>query len=164
VIGLSQTALRGFTLINAGAIVALLAFLGNVWTKGVTMEPFLAAMRAFALGVILAALASALSYVTQLLYGVESEKVEKAAKGLHFATIFVGLASLGVFCMGSYRTLEAFRNQDVHLPAEVAATIDTDELERRNSPPPKRPPADPPKPVAPIEPSNPAKDPGTPRG
>jgi hypothetical protein len=159
VIGLGQSALRGLALINAGAVVALLAFLGNVWTKGVTIEPFLAAMWAFALGVGLAALASAFSYLTQLLYGSESEKTLSVAQGMHVTTLVVGLAALGVFCMGSYRTLDAFRHQDIRPPAAIAAAIDNGELERRNSPPPKRPPADPPKPVAPIEPSNPAKDP-----
>lgn len=160
VIGLGQSALRGLALINAGAVVALLAFLGNVWTKGVTIEPFLAAMWAFALGVGLAALASAFSYLTQLLYGSESEEILKWAKGLHVATLVVGLAALGVFCMGSYRSLEAFRHQDVRPRASVAATIDNEELERRNSPPPKRPPVDPPKPVAPSQPNSPTKAPG----
>lgn len=154
VIGLSQVAIRGFTLINAGAIVALLAFIGNVWTKGVVLGPFLEAMWAFALGVILAALAGALSYVTQLLYGAESEKSEKAAKGLHIATIVVGLASLGVFCMGSYRTLDALRQQEVrHAAVNTAAGADR-ELERRNQPAPKKPPDQPPRPMAPMLPTD----------
>ncbi len=160
VIGLGQNALRGLALINAGAVVALLAFLGNVWTKGVTIEPFLAAMWVFALGVGLAALAGTLSYLTQLLYGSESEVILKWAKGSHVATLVGGLAALGVFCMGSYRTLDAFRHQGVRPPATVAATDDKDEFERRNIPPPKRPPADPPKPVAPVQPTSPTKAPG----
>jgi hypothetical protein len=147
-------------LINAGAVVALLAFLGNVWIKGVTIEPFLAAMWAFALGVALAALAGTLSYLTQLLYGSESEKTVKWAQGLHVATLVAGLSALVVFCMGSYRTLDAFRHQDVRPPATVATTIDKNELERRNSPPPKRPPAHPPKPMAPVQPTSPTKAPG----
>lgn len=92
VIGLAQSALRGFAIINAGAIVALLAFLGNVWTKGITLEPFLVSMWAFALGVVLSALASALSYLTQLLYGSESEKTQKVAAGFHVVTVLVAMA------------------------------------------------------------------------
>lgn len=160
VIGLGQSAIRWFAVINAGAVVALLAFLGNVWTKGVVLEPFLGAMGTFAFGVVLATLAGAMSYLTQLQYGAESERSQTAAKVLHVLTIVVGLGSLVVFCMGSYRSLEAFRDQDVRPPATANAA--DRELERRNYPPPKRPPAEPPRPVVPSVPTEPGQRPAEP--
>lgn len=167
VIGLSQAALRGMLLINAGAVVSLLAFLGNVWAKGVILEPFLNAMWFFAAGVVLAVLATALSYLTQLSYGSEKEPVrERIAVGLHVVTILISLSSLGAFCMGSYRSLDAFRQQQDLVYCQVAPrTVEGTErdLERRNYPPPKKPPAEPPRPVMPVVPSKPAKPAGEPR-
>jgi hypothetical protein len=43
-----EHAVKAFSILNAGAVVALLAFLGNVWSKGVRVEPFLTAMGTFA--------------------------------------------------------------------------------------------------------------------
>lgn len=153
VIGLGQSAIRWFAVINAGAVVALLAFLGNVWTKGVVLGPFLTAMGTFALGVVLAALAGALSYLTQLQYGAESDRAQTAAKVLHAVTIIVGLGSLVVFCMGSYRTVGAFQEQSVQ-STKIAAPAErgTGDLDRRNYPPPKRPASEPPRPSAPVPP------------
>lgn len=153
VIGLGQSAIRWFAVINAGAVVALLAFLGNVWTKGVVLGPFLTAMGTFAFGVVLAALAGALSYLTQLQYGAESDRAQTSAKVLHAVTIVVGLGSLVVFCMGSYRTVDAFQEQSVQ-PTKISAAVEqsTGDPERRNYPPPKKPPSEPPRPSAPVPP------------
>ena len=57
-------------LINGGAAVALLAFLGNLITNnsGAAVPSFANAMQAFVLGVFLAAVAYALTYLSQICY------------------------------------------------------------------------------------------------
>lgn len=152
VLGFAQAGLKAFTLVNAGAIVALLAFLGNVWTKGVVGDPFIQAMSYFAAGVFVAALAAALSYVTQLYYSSDEEKDYAIGKRWHKATGVVALLSLAFFAVGSVRTVLAFQVQPALKALEgqsIAGATAEATMDTKNLPPPPKPPAVPPRPTSP---------------
>jgi hypothetical protein len=72
VISAGQVALRSVILINGGAAVALLAFIGSIWDKStidnLTIKKLLISMAGFVLGVLLGGVAASLTYLVQLLY------------------------------------------------------------------------------------------------
>ena len=71
VIVASQVALKSAILINGGASVALLAFIGNLWSKGIGNSVMLSLSRImciFVLGVFSGALACGSMYLTQYCY------------------------------------------------------------------------------------------------
>lgn len=111
VLGFAQAGLKGFTLVNAGAIVALLAFLGNVWGKGVRGGPFISALCLFALGLFMAVLSTGLSYYTQLLYSSKDEAVQVRGATTHRVTAVAALLSLLLFAIGAWQSIVAFRAQ-----------------------------------------------------
>lgn len=68
VITLGQNAIKTASLINGGAAVALLAFIGNVWDKGVDRATAILLARSisiFAAGVLSTALGSGATYCSQ---------------------------------------------------------------------------------------------------
>jgi hypothetical protein len=156
-IAFSQAAQRNLILINAGAAVALLAFMGNLLTKGLSVTSFVPAMAWFAAGVALGTLTSALAYVTQLLYGSKDENGSRDEKRVklgeicHRASIAMGLATLAVFVGGCMVTCSAFDSQN-----QKPATKPLDVPDRRNAPPPRQPSQTPPAPPLPMTPSKPA--------
>lgn len=69
-INLSQNAFKTVILINGGAAVALLAFLGNIWAKdpGLQVVSSLAnSISLFSIGVLIGALGSGMVYVCNYL-------------------------------------------------------------------------------------------------
>ena len=158
VLELGRAGLKGFVLVNAGACVALLAFLGNVWTKGVYGEPFIVALAIFASGVFVAALATALSYLTQLYYSSDDDAELAIGRRWHKASGFVALASLLLFACGVSQSVAAFRVQPA-LKALAGQSISGATAEAtmatKNQPPPPRPPAAPPRPASPPPPPPP---------
>ena len=110
-ISMSQTAVRLQVTINAGAAVALLAFLGNAINKnaGTVAGLFDGALAAFAAGVTVAALVSIVSYATQFLYGQDSPAAQKWAPVLHGVTFGAGFISLAVFVFGCFQTYDGMR-------------------------------------------------------
>lgn len=174
-ISMSQSAIRLLATINAGAAVALIAFLGNAIGKnaGIVADLFAGCLATFAVGIIVATLVSFGSYITQLLYGEESANSQKWARRLHKVTFAASVVGLGVFGGGCFQTYHAMRSMAKagitgaslsdrsHTPADVAPPVkDTSEeghavtqtLDipfKRNAPPPKKPPPEPPAPPPP---------------
>lgn len=108
IITLGQNALKSAILINGGAAVALLAFIGNIWGQGASKEniALLAiAMRCFSLGVLTAAMGSGATYCCQHLYHYRKNKI-----GLFFQAFAVCLviASYYYFYNGSNSAYDAF--------------------------------------------------------
>jgi hypothetical protein len=107
----SKIALTTIILVNGGATVALLAFLGNVVT---TTSPGLAAMRPalarsimfFASGVLLAAIATGTTYVTNYCYTYEWKR---SALRFHILTIALVLGSYACFLGGMLSAYGGFR-------------------------------------------------------
>jgi hypothetical protein len=162
IISLSQSAIRVIATANAGAAVALLAFLGNALAKDARLvaEYFAPSLLTFAMGVVVAVLVAGSSYVTQLLYGVDDPKKQKLAKRLHWLTVALWLTATGAFAVGCFETYSAVRSMTRNESAPMATKY-TDrgsvELVKKNEPAPARPASDPPvvqmpgpKPVAPA--------------
>lgn len=112
VIALGQSTLKSMMLINGGAAVALLAFLGNLLSKENTpaknIIPFAGSMRMFVLGVFLAAVAYATTYFSQLHYSGDKKWHQQAGLGFHILTSIIGTCSLAAFLYGSNLAYQAF--------------------------------------------------------
>ena len=80
VISLGQSALKSCTIINGGAAVALLAFIGNIVLKS-DAKPLVGgisnALFAFGVGLFLASLATGSTYFTQYLYESKNRSFAK---------------------------------------------------------------------------------------
>lgn len=149
IISMGQSAVRVTATANAGAAVALLAFLGNALAKNadVVAEHFSPPLLTFAIGVVIAALVGGSSYVTQLFYGVEDPKKQKLAIRLHWLTVVLWFATTGAFAAGCVETYFAVRSITKNESVPMAAK-DTDrgsvELMKKNAPSPARPASAPP--------------------
>jgi hypothetical protein len=149
IISMSQSSARLVATVNAGAAVALLAFLGNALAKDehLIANRFAGPLLTFAIGVVIAALVGALSYVTQYLYGIDDPKKQILAKRLHLVTIVMWVASLGTFAGGCVETyfsvLSSVQTQEVATPTSKGADLMNQDL-KKNAPPPVRPAAEPP--------------------
>lgn len=74
-IEIGQNALKYVMLINGGAGVAMLAFVGNILSKGFTINCFLTwSLTSFAAGVLTAAVSSGAAYFSQCYYSSSFEK------------------------------------------------------------------------------------------
>jgi hypothetical protein len=105
-----QSALKSIMLINGGAAVALLAFLGNLVNShaNVALLPFANSMRGFVIGVFLSAVAFATTYLSQVCYSGDTTSHERFGKGLNFLTSLVSAASLVAFLWGSNAAYAGF--------------------------------------------------------
>jgi hypothetical protein len=108
-INLSIEALKALLLINGGAAVAVLAYLGNLAAKSSTLPDIKNAMLCFAGGVLTAALAFLAAYFTQLrLYYEERERHlkqpfnQRHAIGIGITTVLV-LGSAIAFGVGCWK-------------------------------------------------------------
>lgn len=111
VIALGQSTLKSIMLINGGAAVALLAFLGNLITRSgssTSIVAFADSMRMFVVGVFLAAIAYATTYFSQLFYGGEKKWQQRTGLVFHVVTSLVGAASLAAFLWGAHTAYNGF--------------------------------------------------------
>ena len=101
VITAGQSALKSAILINGGAAVAILAFVGSIWEKSIalcTVIYLLVAMGLFTVGVLLGAVASGLTYLAQRAYAQEREK---GGNRLNVAIISCVVVAYVLFLVGS---------------------------------------------------------------
>lgn len=143
VLNLSQAAVRTLVLVNAGAAIALLSFVANIWQKGTDVSPFVGGLAWFCLGVGAATLTAALSYFTQLLYGSRDDKELSLAKLLHKTTVVIGFASLIIFAVGCFESYKSFN-------AKPVQGVSQNDTFKKNYPPPVAPPPQPSAPAIPI--------------
>lgn len=135
-------ALKTAVLINAGAIVALLSFAGQLWNKDagrVLAWDMLNAGKPFALGLVCGSSAFAVAYFYQsfvtALYQHALAKVSIGGDGLKppvkltrcagvAAIIMIGLAfgSVGCFIRGSWAVVDAVQATSVTAPAQLEQT------------------------------------------
>lgn len=100
VIQAGQSALKSCILINGGAAVALLAFLGHLVEQkepAVPVQSLAYAMAVFVGGVFAGGLASGFTYLSQWFF---ADDWDRTGFTLNIASILIGLASLGCFCWG----------------------------------------------------------------
>ena len=108
IITYGSAALKSAILINGGAAVALLAFIGNIWTKEISqiaVNSLTNSILYFSFGVLVAAVGAAGSYFTQYCYG---EKFQRAAIVFHTLTVILVLGSYVCFGIGAYEAYESF--------------------------------------------------------
>ncbi|MEX0802462.1 MAG: hypothetical protein WD688_03970 [Candidatus Binatia bacterium] len=97
-----QSALKSAILINGGAAVALLAFIGHVWKPDMSspLKELAGPLVWFVAGVLLDAMAAGLTYVSQCFYascGDSRGKLFTAGATFHVLTVLLVLASYGTF-------------------------------------------------------------------
>lgn len=108
VINFAGSALKSAMLINGGAAVALMAFIGNIWTKVTAVAAVTSLTNSvfyFAFGVLAAALATMMSYFTQYFYHHGPEKLGVA---FHVVSTITGIGSFVLFGWGAFEVYTAF--------------------------------------------------------
>ena len=111
VIAAGQNATKSATLINGGADVALLAFIGHVWDKALApniVRGLTWSLLLFVSGVLASAIAGGATYFSQALYAGNWERTGHAIK---YITIGLVGMSYPAFAMGGYEAYSAFRAQ-----------------------------------------------------
>jgi len=111
VIEAGREALNALILINGGAVVALLGFLGATISKGLPAELGLhltPSILSFGAGVLAGSLSLAVRYVTQFCYGHGRIKIGNA---LNLASISLAGSGYILFAYGIYTAYEAFVTQ-----------------------------------------------------
>jgi hypothetical protein len=103
-----SVALNSGILVNGGAAVALLAFIGHLVTGGAssTVSAFAGALIAYVVGVAAAAVGTGVRYVTQANY-YSGKKI--AGHVANYTAIFLGAASYGAFIIGGALCYRVFR-------------------------------------------------------
>jgi hypothetical protein len=110
VITIGQGALRSGALINGGACVALLAFMGNIIMKDASMIPGLSsALLMFGCGVFFAAASTGTAYLAQVSY--ETNK-NKRAKSINTVTIIIVLLSYFAFLAGGLKSYQTIHDRE----------------------------------------------------
>jgi len=103
VMGFAQSALKTIILVNGGAAVAVLAFIGNIWAKPLEVNIAEALVKSeawFASGVLLGAVATGFSYLAQYFY--ERKTFNKSAIAFHIATVVLVIGAYVLFGLGVY--------------------------------------------------------------
>ncbi|MFA7585631.1 MAG: hypothetical protein WCY11_05455 [Novosphingobium sp.] len=101
VITAGQNALRTAFLMNGGSAVAVLAFIGHLATNAESKVPLFApSLAIFVTGVLVAAVASGVTYLSQWFYAADKAWAEKTGFVLNIAAIVLGISSYVVFAFG----------------------------------------------------------------
>ena len=154
IISMSQSAVRIITTANAGAAVALLAFLGNALAKDshLVAALFAPALVTFAGGVVVAVLVAGSSYLTQMYYGEEAKKA--LAVRLHILSVVLWFLTTIIFAAGCLETYFAVLSmpKNEETPVTIKSAGGESSEFKRNAPPPARPAAAPPPVQAPTGP------------
>ncbi|KZY32670.1 hypothetical protein A3754_07865 [Alcanivorax sp. HI0083] len=110
VITAGQNAIKTSLLMNGGATIALLAFLGKLTTENPgKLSVFSGSLMIFTFGVFVIGLVSGLTYLSQWLYSSQSERCKFWGWVLNVSCIFMGLASYGIFIWGAIDTYLGFK-------------------------------------------------------
>jgi len=105
VITTGQSALKATMLLNGGAAVAMLAFVGKLVEHDSTFSTELGqAVLWFAFGALASVMATGTTYLGQLFYAGEDGWMIRVAKSAHALTVFLVIASLAFFGAGAWAT------------------------------------------------------------
>lgn len=104
-----QNALKTAFLMNGGATVALLAFLGKLSDQHQDkIAIFSSSLIVFVVGVLAITVASGSTYLSQWFYAGSESWKQKTGFWLNILAIALGLASYGLFIWGAIRAYKAF--------------------------------------------------------
>lgn len=109
VITSGQNALRTAFLLNGGAAVAILAFLGKLSDHHTDKIPlFASSLIIFVSGVLAIAIASGFTYLSQWIYAESGKWQYSTGLTFNILAIILGLSSYGLFIWAMYRAYYAF--------------------------------------------------------
>ena len=110
VISSGQNALRTAFLMNGGATVAILAFLGKLSDGNKAKIPiFSESLVMFVIGVLAITMSSGMTYLSQWFYHTSETWKLKTGFALNIFAIVLGLSSYGFFIWGAIRAYMAFK-------------------------------------------------------
>ncbi len=109
VISSGQAAIKTSFTLNGGAALAMLAFIGHLAAVDQSqITAFSWTLLPFAAGVLITAIQSGCTYLSQWLYADERRIVQKFGFGFNIGAILLGLASYVAFSIGVWWVFEAF--------------------------------------------------------
>ena len=109
VIQSGQNAIRSAFLLNGGAAVAILAFIGKLTeTQAEKIPAFASSLTIFVIGVLVITITSGFTYLSQWFYAGESSWKITTGFWLNISAIVLGLSSYGVFIWGMCEAYTAF--------------------------------------------------------
>ncbi|MDD1979630.1 hypothetical protein [Pseudomonas tussilaginis] len=109
VIQSGQNAIKINLLLNGGAAIALLAFIGKLTDTNHSKIPLFAqSLTLFVVGALFTALGAGITYLTQLTYSKENKWAERFGVCLNTLSIFLGVGALSLFAYGVYHSYSAF--------------------------------------------------------
>lgn len=109
VIQTGQSAIKANMLLNGGAAVALLAFIGKLADVNPTCIPLFALpLTVFVSGAFLATMVSGLTYLTQVIFSEDGKWRDRIGNTLQGLSILSGLGSLILFGYGTHIAYKAF--------------------------------------------------------
>ncbi|EMF5054508.1 MULTISPECIES: hypothetical protein [Serratia] len=125
VISTGANASKSCMLVNGGAAIALLAFVGNIWSKdtaAAAVTELAYGVLFFCFGVLCAAVCTGITYLAQYCYSnvdIGNDNDEKsgwkiAGGGFNIVAILSAIASLILFGYGCYSAYEAIILHSVH--------------------------------------------------
>lgn len=111
VITAGQNSIKTSFLLNGGAAIALLAFIGHLTEiKSAQVHDFACGLIPFSLGVLATTITSGLTYLCQWLYASGHAQARKSGEWVNILAIIVGAAAYLFFLWGlcsAYRALES---------------------------------------------------------
>ncbi|MCE5194928.1 MAG: hypothetical protein LLF28_05650 [Nitrospiraceae bacterium] len=111
VIQSGQNAIRSSFLLNGGAAVAMLAFIGKLTENQAAKIPaFAPSLTIFVIGVLAITVTSGITYLCQWFYAGNQQWKVKTGFWLNIAAIVLGLSSYGIFIWGMCEAYAAFIN------------------------------------------------------
>ncbi|ALI05591.1 MULTISPECIES: hypothetical protein [Pseudomonas] len=104
-----QNAIKTSFLMNGGASVAILAFIGKLTESNKPNIPIFAeTLTLFVIGVFLISVTAGLTYLSQWFYAEDSSRKQLAGSMFNFSAVVVGLGSYGMFIWGMKAAYDAF--------------------------------------------------------
>lgn len=104
-----QNAIRTMVLVNGGASIALLAFLGQILTRAPDAAPaFAECLLFFVFGTLLAGLVSGFTYLSQWFYNGGPGWSQHLGTAANVIAMLFGVASYIAFGFGAWRTYSTF--------------------------------------------------------
>ena len=109
VIAAGQNAIRSIILINGGASVAMLAFIGHLARIGSATVPIYAnCLLPFVAGTLLGGMVSGGTYLAQFFYSGAKPVHHKIGGWVNTAVVLLGVSAFVAFGIGSWQTYSAF--------------------------------------------------------
>jgi hypothetical protein len=126
-INISVAGLKLLALLNGGAVVALLAFIGNISGKGLLIPDMRLPMGCFLAGLAFCSFALLLSYWTQfILYQEIFDNLGKQGRNFHVLwhrlALILAILGLVAFVIGSFWAVTKLQNICPYPPSKIEKT------------------------------------------